>query len=123
MSNGTNNTPKTNGGMGSLLTTLASSGDNWVKLLIVGGLFVNTLMTGKNGTGIEENRKELDQLRINVARQVKVLYDNQRPFADFMDEIRASQDRIQTNFGIPHPDVTPYPRQEIPDYVNPYSYP
>jgi hypothetical protein len=119
-----NNTPvKANNSIGGLLTTLASSGDNWVKVLIVGGLILNTVMTKHNGTGIKDNNRELDQLRVSVARQVKVIYDNQRAYADFMDETRAGVDRLQTQAGIPHPPSTPYPRQEMPDYIAPYTYP
>jgi hypothetical protein len=117
----TNNAPKPNNSMGSLLVTLASSGDNWVKLLIVGGLVLNTMWTKNNGTGIKTNTDELDKIRVTVARQVKVIYDNQRAFADFMDETRAGVDRLQTQAGIPHPPSTPYPRQEIPDeMLKPY---
>jgi hypothetical protein len=115
-----NDVPKSNG-LGGVLVTLASSGDNWVKLLIVGGIILNTVWTKNNSTGIKHNTSELDGLRITVARQVKVIYDNQRAFADFMDETRAGIDRLQTKLDISHPPATPYPRQEVPDYVHPYE--
>jgi hypothetical protein len=109
-----NTTPKANG-VGGVLMTLAGSGDNWVKLLIVGGLILNTFWTKNNGSGIKQNTNEIDALRMSVARQVKVLYDNQVALADFMDETRSGIDRLQAAHGIPHPSVTPYPRQEVPD--------
>jgi hypothetical protein len=102
-------------GVGGILMTLASSGDNWVKLLIVAGLLINTLSTNKNSGRIEHNTKELDGLRNQVAGQVKVLYDNQHVFADYMDESRAALDRLQTKQGIAHPLITPYPRVEMHD--------
>lgn len=110
------NNAKPNNGIGGVLVSLASSGDNWVKLLIVAGLILNTMWTKSNGTGIKHNTNEIDQLRITAARQVKVIYDNQRAFADFMDETRFGLDRLQTKEGIAHPSITPYPRQEMPDY-------
>ena len=114
--------------MGGLLTTLASSGDNWVKLIIVGGLFYNTVMTNKNGTGIKDtnsnikdNSRELIQFRKAVARQVQSIYANQNFLFDFVDEVRGSQDRIQTSLNIPHAASTPYPRREIPESLtNPF---
>ena len=110
--------------MGGVLTTLASSGDNWVKMLIVGGIILNTVLTKHNGSGINKNNKELDQLRIVASRQIKSVYDNQRFLFDFVDETRASQDRIQAKLGIEHPAYTPYPRMEIPDeYLYPQQYP
>src|SRR5215831_10280993 len=114
-----NDVPKANntGGMGGLLTTLASSGDNWVKLLIVGGLFVNTVMTNRNGAGIQKNTKQLTQFQKAVARQIQSIYGNQHFLFDFVDEVRGSQDRIQTQLGIEHPASTPYPRREIPEYL------
>jgi len=123
-----NNLPKANGGMGNLLSTLASSGDNWVKLIIVGGLFYNTVMTNKNGTGIKDtnsnikdNSRELIQFRKAVARQVQSIYANQNFLFDFVDEVRGSQDRIQTALNIPHAPSTPYPRREIPESLtNPF---
>ena len=114
-----NEIPKANG-ISGVLVTLASSGDNWVKLLIVGGIILNTVWTKNNGVGIKNNTSELDGLRLSVARQVKVIYDNQRAFADFMDETRTGIDRMQSKLGIPHPESTPYPRQEVPDYIHPY---
>jgi hypothetical protein len=123
MSNSNNqSTPKSNG-LGTLLTTLASSGDNWVKLLIVGGLFINTVMTKNNGTGIKDTDKRLDYLRETVAKQVRVMYDNQNFLFDFVDEARAAHDRMETQMGIPHPHTTPFPRQQLPDLGYPYPYP
>jgi len=122
---------KVNGnGIGGILTELAKSGDNWVKLVIVGGLFYNTVVTSNNSKGIITNEKsiginnaeigqnsaELVRFRTIAAKQLKVVFDNQRVMADFMDEVRASQDRIQTKLEIPHPMYQPYPRQEVPDY-------
>ena len=114
---------KTNSnGLGGLLTTLASSGDNWVKLVIVGGLFYNTVVTKNNSTGIKDADRQLDQLRVTVSRQIKSIYDNQNFMFDFVDEVRASQDKIQSKLEIPHAAVTPYPRQQLPDYLGPYPY-
>jgi len=118
------NDPKPNGnGIAGLLTTLASSGDNWVKLIIVGGLFVNTIWTKNNGTGIKEADRQLDILRVTVSRQIKSIYDNQNFLFDFVDSVRMSQDKIQTKLDIPHESATPYPRQTLPDYLGPYPYP
>jgi len=102
---------------------LASSGDNWVKLLIVAGLFINTIMTKNNGTGIKDTDRRLDYLRETMAKQIKVIYDNQNFLFDFVDEVRGSQDRIQTKLDIPHPASTPFPRTTLPDQLVPYPYP
>ena len=102
------------------MTTLASSGDNWVKLLIVAGLFINTVLTKNNGSGIDKNNQQIDKLRIVASKQIKSIYDNQHFLFDFVEEVRASQDRIQTKLDIPHAASTPYPRAEIPDE---YLYP
>ena len=124
----TNGNQKANGYGG--LIEMAKSGDNWVKLLIAGGVILNgywtqqnkseirTTQTGvvANQTGIVDNSAEIGKFRKKAAAQLKVVFDNQRVLADFMDEIRASQDRIQTNAGIPHPVYQPYPRQEVPNY-------
>jgi len=114
-----NDIPKGNN-KGTLLTTLAASGDRAVQLLLVGGIILNTVMTKNNTSNIHTNSdnisinsRELDKLRNTVAQQIKVIYDNQRAFADFMDETRAGIDRLQTDRGIPHPPSTPYPRQEV----------
>jgi len=110
-------------GVAGALVELAKSGDNWVKLVIVGGLFYNTVMTGKNGseiktntTGIHDNSAEITKFRKVAAQQLKVVFDNQRVLADFMDEQRQGLDRVQTKLGIEHPPFVPYPRQEVPDY-------
>lgn len=109
--------------IGGVLTTLASSGDNWVKLLIVAGLFINTLWTKNNGKGISENSRELNAMRRSVVRQVRVIYDNQRVLAEYMDESRDDRDKVLTALNIPHPARTPYPRQEIPEYLTPNILP
>jgi len=109
-------------GVGGILLTLAKSGDKWVQLLIIGGIILNTIMTKQNGNGISNNTRELDILRYNVARQVRSVYDNQNFLFDFVDEVRASQDKIQTKLDIPHASVTPFPRQHLPEF-QPYPYP
>ena len=116
-----------NGGMGGVLTTLAKSGDKWVQVLIVGGIIANGLMTkcnsshiNANAKNIESNTEEMSALRNTVANQIRVIYDNQRVFAAFMDETRFALDRIQNKEGIPHQSVTPYPQQEIPEHILPY---
>jgi len=134
MSNGDVPKPTTNGGglggMASVLTTLASSGDNWVKLLIVAGLFINTLWTKSNSTGIKDTAHDLDRFRAQAAMQLTAVYDNQRALADFMDETRMALGKLQDHDGIEHPSITPYPRQELQDFrkmfpqpysVNPYD--
>jgi len=103
--------PKGNG-LGGVLTTLASSGDNWVKLVLVLGIVINTVMTKNNGNGIQQNQQEVDKLRSTVAKQVKAIYKNQRIYAGYMNEARADRDRILDKLGIPHertPLPTPHP--------------
>jgi len=109
-------------GMGGLLTTLASKGDKWVQLLIVGGIIVNGWMTKTNSTEIRNNEThiktntaEIDKLREQALKQVKVLYDNQIVWAAYMDETRFALDRLQEKLAVPHPYITPYPRQEVDD--------
>ena len=115
-----NEAPKANNsGPGGLFTTLASSPNQWVQIIIAGGLIVNTIMTGSNGKGIKDADRRLDYLRESMARQVKSVYDNQNFLFDFVDEVRASQDRIQTKLDIPHASVTPFPRQLLPEYAPP----
>lgn len=105
-------TPRANG-LGGVLTTLASSGDNWVKLLIVGGIILNTVWTGKNGNGIKENNKELDQLRKQVAFQVDAIFRNQQTYIDLWDEERTDHVRVMKALGIQMPDRPPIPRVEL----------
>ena len=114
---------KTNGnGIAGAMQTLAKNGGPVVQLVIAGVIILNTYMTKQNGNGIKEADRRLDFLRESVARQVKVIYDNQRFHFDFVDEVRASQDRIQTKLGIEHPTITPYPRQELPELqMYPYT--
>src|SRR5262245_31119850 len=90
-------------GIVGLLTTLAGSGDNWVKLVIIGGLLLNGYWTSQNKneiksntTGIQSNEHsiqgnsdEISRFRKVAAQQLKVVFDNQRVLADFMDEQRA----------------------------------
>jgi len=115
-----NQAPKPNGGLGGVLTTLAGSGDRVIQMLIAGIIVLNTVMTSNNGKGIKEADRRLDYLRESMAKQVKVLYDNQTFLFDFVDEVRASQDRIQNKLAIPHPSVTPFPRQQLPEFIYPY---
>jgi len=117
-------------GIVGLLTTLAGSGDNWVKLVIIGGLLLNGYWTSQNKneiksntTGIQSNEHsiqgnstEITKFRKVAAQQLKVVFDNQRVLADFMDEQRAGLDRVQTKLEIAHPPYQPYPRQEVPNY-------
>ena|SRR5215471_4136268 len=117
-------------GLTGLLTTLAGSGDNWVKLIIVGGLFYNTVVTQKNSGklttqsteiqsnqhGIDTNSAELQRFRNKAAQQLKVIFDNQKVWADAIDETRQGLDKIQTKLGIEHPPFYPYHRQEVPNY-------
>ena len=117
-----NSAPKANG-IGGILTSLVNKGDKSVQLVVAVILIVNTYMTNNNGKGIREADRRLDQLRLSMARQVKSVYDNQNFLFDFVDEVRGSQDRIQTKLGVAHPAFTPYPRQIIPefqDYIHPY---
>ena len=110
-----------NGGLGGLLSTLASSGDNTVRLGILALILINTVMTKCNGVGIKDNNQQIDKLRVVASKQIKSIYDNQHFLFDFVDEVRVSQDKIQTKLGIEHRPVTPYPRSEIPDeYLYPY---
>ena len=118
-----------NGPVG-VLTELAKSGDNWVKLLIIGLMALNGYWTTTNGSKIKDNTTEIksnehsiqgnsdeiSKFRKTAAAQLKVVFDNQRVMADFMDEVRAGLDRVQTKLDISHPPYQPYPRQEVPDY-------
>ena len=119
-----NEPPKPNGlaGMGGVLSTLASSGDNFVKVLIVGGIILNTFWTKNNNSEIKTNNNEIrgnsaeiDKLRNQAISQIKVVFDNQRVLADFMDETRMGLDKIQTKMDIQHPAYYPYHRQEVPN--------
>lgn len=108
MSNGI---PKiNNNGMGGVLTTLASSGDNWVKLFIIGGIILNTYWTKNNGKGISDNGAEVGKLREQVARQVKVIHGNQKIYLEGISEARLNHQAIMDKLGIWHPNSTPYPR-------------
>jgi len=113
-------------GIGGLLTTIASKGGDKVQILIVLGVIVNTAMTQCNGKGISKGNRNLDRLRASMAQQLRSVYNNQSFLFDFVDEVRASQDRIQTKLGIEHPKVAPYPRTlspDIPDYLRDYINP
>src|SRR5215467_14025924 len=93
-SHSTEKKPEVNGIAGALVD-LAKSGDNWVKLVIVGGLFYNTVITSKQGTevqanhtAVQDNTVEIQKFRKVAAQQLKVVFDNQRVMADFFDETR-----------------------------------
>src|SRR5262249_36841175 len=103
MSNGGETPAKPNGnGLGGVLITLAK-GDKSVQVLVAIILVINTWMTNNNGKTINRTDKNLTQFQKAVARQIKSMYDNQNFMFDFVDEVRGSQDRIQTKLEIPHP--------------------
>jgi len=123
MSNG-NNIPKTNNGLGGVLTTLLKGNvSEKVQLLVVIVVSINAAMTKCNGTGIKNNTRELDLFRAQMSQQVGSLYDNQAFFYDFVDEVRVSQDKIQTKLGIEHKSVVLFPRTLLPDLRRLPMYP
>ena len=119
-----NDTPKNGSNIGGVLTTLASSGDNWVKMFIVVGIILNTVMTKNNGNGIQSNQREVDRLRYTVAHQIKAIYKNQQIYAEYMNEARGDRDRILDKLGIPHNRAKPLPTPNPGEYdeYNPNDY-
>ena len=114
--------PKVNGvggNIGGVLTTLASSGDNWVKMFIVVGIILNTVMTKNNGSGIQNNEREVSKLRYTVAQQIKSIYKNQQIYYRYMLEARADRDRILEKLGIPASRAHPLP---TPNEYDPNQY-
>lgn len=112
------------------LAGLLKNASPLVQLIIAVGVVWTGIATKQNGSGIRENQtgirladERLDQLRTTVAKQVRSLYDNQNFLFDGVDEIRLSQDRIQTKLEIPHQAATPYPRQQLPDFGQYQQYP
>jgi hypothetical protein len=85
----------------SVLSSLASSGDNWVKLMIVFGMILNVFMTNRNGNGIDQNSRDLVKARDEIFREVRVIYHNQRQYTAYLKEDRAATDSILAKLGLP----------------------
>lgn len=86
------------GGMAGVLTTLASSGDNWVKLLIVGGLILNGVVTKKEGA---DTRLDVDKVRQTELQQVRTIYRNQSKWAAFAKATDKQNQLIMEALNIP----------------------
>src|SRR5262245_2158191 len=93
----TTEVPKPNG-MTGLLTELVKSGDNWIKLIIVGGLVVNGYLTK---SGNQTTRTDVDKVQQTVAKQVRVIFTNQRIWASFADAQVQEHRLIMEKLGIP----------------------
>lgn len=101
--------PEKNGnGMKHLIQTLLSSGDNWTKAIIIGGLVLNTWFTKNNGSGI-------DALHQQVAREVRYIYDQQRHYVEYINLARLQHDAIMEKLNVPHPKLTPIPIPTPPE--------
>lgn len=108
---------KPNGSMGNLLTTLASSGDNWVKFLIVGGLILNTVLTKNNGSGIDANTEKIMALRQQTAREVRVIYNLQRKYVDYINKAGIQHESIMSKLGIQVDRIQIVsPPEQLPEY-------
>jgi hypothetical protein len=84
--------------MGALLTTLASSGDNLVKVLIVGGLILNGYLTSKNGS---DTRKGVDKVQEAAAKQIRTIYANQNIWAGYAQATEEEHRLILEKLGVP----------------------
>jgi hypothetical protein len=90
----------------SVLTALASSGDNWVKLMIVAGMILNVVMTNQAKDGVSANTKEIDSVRQEILRDVRVVFKNQKAYTKYLKEDRIARNQIMEKLGIAVPKPT-----------------
>src|SRR5262245_57071602 len=106
--------PPANGTKGALVA-LAGSGSQLVQLVIAIGMVANVLLTNRNGSGINENNRELDKMRQEIFSEVKVIYKNQKIYAAYMEEARADRDAILDKLGVAHERRQPLQQVLIPE--------
>lgn len=90
--------PNNTGGMATVLTTLASSGDNWVKILIVAGLIMNGFLTSRNGA---VTREDVSKVQKAAARQIRVIYVNQNIWAQYAEATEEEHRLMLEKMGVP----------------------
>jgi hypothetical protein len=103
---------KPNGGMGSLLTTLAS-GDNVSKLLMVVLLVVQSggiWNTSRNGS---ETRSEVDRAHEASVKQVGVIFRNQTTWGNYARATFKQNELIMEALHIPKDKWPPAPQFNI----------
>jgi hypothetical protein len=99
----------------SVLSSLASSGDNWVKLMIVFGMILNVYMTNKTSNGVDQNSRELVKARNEIFREVRVIYKNQKKWTAYLREDRMARDQIFEKLGLPPMKQVPIEEPDKPD--------
>lgn len=83
--------------MTTLLTALAS-GDNWVKMLIVGGLILNGYLTSKSGT---DTRRDVDKVQQAAAKQIRTIFTNQSIWAQYAEATETEHRLMLEKLGVP----------------------
>jgi len=104
---------KPQNGIAGVLMTLAGSGDNWVKLIIVGGLFVNGYLTKQ---GNNTTQADVSKVQQTAAKQIRTIFTNQRIWASYaqaqVDEHRLIMDKL----GIPKEEWPRLPPLNFQDW-------
>jgi hypothetical protein len=88
--------------MTGVLMQLATSGDSWVKLLIVGGMIANIFLTKGNG----------DKIREEAANNIKAIYQNQKGFKAYAKQARHDHAIMMDKLGLPASTPEPDPEEE-----------
>lgn len=94
----------------NLLLTLASKGGDTVRIVILAVVLVNGIQGWKTNQSVDFSRTE-------VARQIKVIYNNQKVIAAYWTHATKEHDLMLKKFGIPQPDETPVPKlYNLPEF-------
>jgi len=88
---------KPQNGMAGVLMTLAG-GDNWVKILMIGGLIVNGYLTKQ---GSNTTQADVNKIQQTAAKQIRVIFTNQRIWASYAEATVEEHRLIMDKLGIP----------------------
>jgi len=108
-------TPKPQNGMTGVLTELVKSGDNWVKIIMVGGLFVNGYLTKQSSN---TTQADVSKVQNTVAKQVRTIFTNQRIWASFAEAQVEEHRLIMEKLGIPQEQWPRLPPLKFQDWSN-----
>jgi len=102
-------------GMAGVLMTLAGSGDNWVKIIMVAGLFVNGYLTKQ---GNNTTQADVSKVQNTVAKQVRTIFTNQRIWASFAQAQVEEHRLVMEKLGIPQEQWPRLPPLRFQDWSN-----
>jgi hypothetical protein len=89
---------KPQNGLAGVLMTLAGTGDNWVKLLIIGGLIMNGYLTKQ---GSRDTQSDVNKVQQTAAKQIRTIFTNQSIWASYAEASVEEHRLIMEKLGIP----------------------